>query len=95
MVTYSISLSPEEDAALSYAALSQIDWIQGAATQRCKVAIDEIAKIAIEKCFEFNMQVPASKEALVTLAFEQGWVKTAAQRQEELEAAQAIEQPQE
>lgn len=95
MTTYNITLTAAEDAALSYAALSQDDWIQNAVHERCRIAIDEIVQITVAKCLETSIQIPGSKEEMVTLAFTQGWVKTAAQRQAEFEAeaaAQAAQQ---
>jgi len=86
MANYSITLTAAEDAALSYAALSQNDWVQNAVHERCRVAIEEIVALTVQKCLETNTQIPGSKDAMVDLAFEQGWVKTAAQRQAEAEA---------
>jgi hypothetical protein len=86
MANYTITLSAAEDAALSAVALAQDDWIQNAVHERCRVAIDEIVALTVQKCLETNMQIPGSRDAMVTLAFEQNWVKTVAQRQAELEA---------
>lgn len=85
MNTYTITLSDAEDSALSYAALSQDDWIANAVHERCRIAIDEIVQITVAKCLENNTPIPNSKEAMVELAFSEGWVKTAAQRQAEAE----------
>jgi hypothetical protein len=92
MTDYTITLSAAEDKALSYAAMSQQDWIDNAVHERCRVAIDEIVQITVQKCIETGTQIPASKEAMVDLAFDQGWVKTAAERQAEAEAAAAAMQ---
>jgi hypothetical protein len=92
MTDYTITLSAAEDKALSYAAFSQQDWIDNAVHERCRIAIDEIVQITVAKCLETNTQIPGSKDAMVDLAFEQGWVKTAADRQAEAEAAAAAMQ---
>jgi hypothetical protein len=89
MTTYTINLSVAEDAALSYAAFSQDDWIQNAVHERARIAIEEIVQITVQKCLETGTQIPGSKEEMVTLAFAQGWVKSAAVRQAEAEAAAA------
>ena len=96
MTTYTITLSAAEDAAFSFAALSQDDWIQNAVHERCRIAIEEIVQITVQKCLEADIQIPGSKDEMVALAFEQGWVKTAAQRQAEAEAelAARLEQSQ-
>ena len=94
MANYTINLSSAEDKALSYAAVSQDDWIQNAVHERCRVAIDEIVALTVQKCLETNTAIPGSKDAMVDLAFAQGWVKTAVQRNAEAEAARLAEQGQ-
>lgn len=89
MSQYQITLTAAEDSALGYAALSQDDWIQNAVHERCRIAIDEIVQITVAKCLETGTQIPGSKEEMVELAFTQGWVKSAAQRQAEFEAEAA------
>lgn len=74
MTTYNITLTEAEDAALAYAAVSQQDWIDNVVHERCRLAIDEIVKICVEKCLEENVQVPGSKDEIVALAFEKRWV---------------------
>lgn len=86
MANYTINLSSAEDKALSFAALSQNEWIQNAIHERCRVAIEEIVGITVQKCLETNTSIPGSKDAMVDLAFEKGWVKTAAERQAEIKA---------
>lgn len=83
MATYTVILNAAEDAALSYVALSQDEWIQNAVHERCRIAVDEIVSITVQKCLATNTQIPGSKDAIVELAFQQGWVKTVAQRNEE------------
>ena len=80
MATYTITLTAAEDAALSYAALSQQEWIDNAVHARCHVAIDEIVTLTVQKCLESNIQIPSSKDDMVTLAFEQQWVTLASER---------------
>jgi hypothetical protein len=89
MANYTITLTEAENKALSYAALAQQDWIDNAVHERCRIAIEEIVALTVQKCLETNTQIPGSKDAMVDLAFEQGWVKTAAQRQAEFEAEAA------
>jgi hypothetical protein len=88
-MNYIITLTAAEDAALSYAAFSQDDWIQNAVHERCRIAIEEIVALTVQKCLDNNVQLPGTKDAIVALAFERGWVKTAAQRQAEAEAEAA------
>jgi len=97
---YTVTITPAEDAALSYAALSQQDWIDNSVHERARLATDEIVGITVTKCLEAGIQIPNAKDEMVTLAFAQGWVKTAAERQVEVErqaeveaAAQASREP--
>jgi hypothetical protein len=86
MANYTITLTEAEDKALSHAALSQDDWIQNAVHERCRIAIEEIVTLTVQKCLDTNTTIPGSKDAMVELAFTKGWVKTAAQRVAEAEA---------
>jgi hypothetical protein len=86
-MNYTVTLTDAENSALAYAAMSQDDWIQNSVHERCRIAIDEVVQITVAKCLETNTQIPGSKDEMVALAFAQGWVKTAAQRQAEFEAA--------
>lgn len=95
MTTYIVTLSAAEDAALSYAAASQQEWINNAVHERCRIAIEEIVNITVQKCLETNIQIPNSKDDMVTLAFEQGWVISGAQRKTETEARIAAVKAQE
>jgi len=97
MTNYQINLTQAQDKALSFAASSQNDWIQNAIATRCELAIDEIVKITVAKCLETSLQIPSSKDEMVELAFSQGWVESAAERQARFEAeaaARAAEQTQ-
>ncbi len=84
---YTVTLTQAEDKALSWAAASQQVWIDTAVHERCRIAVEDIAKICVEKCLETNTQIPGSKDAMVDLAFERGWVKTVAQRNAEAQLA--------
>jgi hypothetical protein len=74
MAIYTINYTNAENLAMSYVAADVNDWIQNAAHERARIAIEEIVKICVEKCLETNTQIPGSKDAMVELAFEQGWV---------------------
>lgn len=86
---YKVTLTAAEDAALSVAALSQQEWIDNAVKERARLAVDEIVGLVVQKCLESNVAIPGSKDEMVALAFSQGWVKSAAQRQAEFEAEMA------
>ena len=83
MTTYTIEYTETEDLAMSHIAASVDAWIQNAAHHRAHVAINEIVAIAVQKFLEIGQDIPGSKEAIVAAAFANGWVKTAAQINEE------------
>lgn len=80
MTTYTVTLTEAENLALGFAAASQNDWIQNAVHERCRVAIEEIVAICVSKCLENNIQIPGSKDAMVLLSFENGWIISAQER---------------
>lgn len=86
MKNYTMTLTSAEDSALSYVAFSQQDWMDNAVHERCRIAIEEIVALTVQQCLANNVQIPGSKDEIVGLAFAQGWVMAAAQRQAEAEA---------
>lgn len=80
MANYTITLTEAEDKALSYVSLSQDNWIQNAVHERCRVAIEEIVALTVQKCLDTNTAIPGSKDAMVELAFTKGWVISAEER---------------
>lgn len=85
MKTYLINYTQTEDLAMQYAALSVDDWVQNAAHERARIAIEEIVAITVQKCLDTSTPIPGTREEIVQLAFDQGWVKTAAQKIAELQ----------
>jgi hypothetical protein len=83
-VQYTVTLTQAENMALSHVTLSQQDWIDNAVHERCKNAIDEIVKICVDKCLENNIQIPGSKDDMVLLSFQHGWVKTGEEINQEM-----------
>lgn len=78
-MNYQITLTSAENAALGYVALSQQEWIDNAVKERIRIATEEIVAITVQKCLDNNIQIPGSKDAMIELAFEKGWIKSAAQ----------------
>ena len=82
--TYTVTYTETEDLAMQFAAADVNDWIQNAAHERARIAIDAVVKIAVDKFLEAGQTIPGSREEIVAAAYENGWVKTAAQRNAEL-----------
>jgi hypothetical protein len=80
---HTVTLTTAEYLALGYVAVSQEEWIDNAIHYRCSAAIEDIVKICVEQCLKTNTQIPNSKDAMVELAFSQGWIKSLEQVQQE------------
>ena len=81
---YTITLTEAEDLALQYVAADVDEWITNAATNRARIAIDEICDLYVKTKLENNQPITATnKPDMVLAAYEEGLVKTAAQRNEE------------
>jgi hypothetical protein len=81
MTTYTVTLTDAEDKALAYVTSTQQDWIDNAVHERCRIAIEEIVAMTVQKCLDNNIQIPSSKDAMVELAYTQGWLNTTEQNQ--------------
>jgi hypothetical protein len=88
--TIQVELTDTQYKGLEYAALSPTEWAENAVTERCRIANDEIVSIYTNRALDEGIQIPATRELIVADAFTRGWVKTAVQRKEEEEAAQAL-----
>ena len=90
MAEYTVTLTDAEDKAMQYAAASVLDWIDNAAHNRARIAMDEICKIYTDHKLNNNQPITVvGKDAMVLAAFEEGLVKTGAQRNEEAAAEAA------
>jgi hypothetical protein len=74
-VTYTITLTDAENTALENAAASPQEWIDNVVHNRCRIAIDEIVALSVERCSAAGIQIPGSKEEIVLLAKTQGWLE--------------------
>jgi hypothetical protein len=76
MKQYTITLTDAEDKALGYVAVSQQEWIDNAVHNRCRIAIDEIVNVEVEKKLAAGETISGSKEDIVNAAD----IKSAAER---------------
>ena len=84
---YTITLTEAEDLALQYVAEDPQDWIDNAATNRARIAIDEICDLYVKHKLDNNQPITATnKPDMVLAAYEEGLIKTLAQRNEEAAA---------
>lgn len=80
MVDITVTLTDTENKGLEYAAASVSDWIDNAATNRARIAVDEIVSLYTTRALDEGVAIPATRELIVADAFTREWVKTAAQR---------------
>lgn len=86
MPDITVSLTDTENKGMEYVAASVQDWADNALTNRARIAIDEIVKIYTDRALDEGVQIPATRDLIVSDAFTRGWVKTAAQRNADAEA---------
>jgi len=96
--TYSITLSDAEDKALGFIALSQQDWIDNAAHERCRIAIEQIVAAEIQRKLDAGEPITGSKDDIVMAANIKSMAQSNAEMQAEMlaqeqAAKQSVEQP--
>ena len=87
MPDITITLTDTQYKGLEYAAVSPEEWAINAITERCRIANDEIVQLTVQHCLDNGEAIPLTREAIVTHAFANDIVATAAERQAEAEAA--------
>lgn len=83
MPDITISVTETEQKCLEYAAASPQDWVDNAATNRARIAKDEIISLLVAHCNANDIAIATGEDAQVTQAFELEVVKTAAARNAE------------
>lgn len=74
MKTLSIELSDTEYTVFQLVASDSQEWVTNAAKERCRIAIDEIVSMVVQKCLNERHSIPATREEMVALAIANGWV---------------------
>ena len=74
MVSYTVDLTDTENKAFSAYTVSQQEWIDNVVHDRCRIAVNAVCKICVDKCLETSTPIPNSREEMVDLAFAEGWV---------------------
>lgn len=78
---YTISLTEGEAKALEWEAYSNQDWIQNAASNRARIAIEEIVRLYTSYKLDNGEAITAtSKEEMVLAAYAEGIITSAAER---------------
>tara|TARA_R100000005_G_C4829098_1_gene106440 strand:- start:131 stop:409 length:279 start_codon:yes stop_codon:yes gene_type:complete len=87
MPDYTITLTDSERKAMEYIAVDVDYWITNAATNRARIATDEIIASLVAHCNENNIAIAVGKDAQVAQAYKLGVVQTAAARNAAAEEA--------
>lgn len=74
---YTITLTDTERKAMEYIAADVDDWITNAATNRARIAIDEIIAKLVEHCNANDIALAVGRDAQVTQAYDLGVVSAA------------------
>ena len=85
MAKYEIELTDTEDKAMSYSALSNLEWIQHAAKDKARKCKERIIAANVAHCNANGITIATGEDAQVTQAFDLKVVKTAKERNEEAE----------
>jgi hypothetical protein len=88
MITYTITLTDAEDKALHTVAMSAQDWINNAVHERCRIAIEDIVNLEIQKKLAAGEPIIGSKEDIVLAAD----IESASEKETRIEARLTAEQ---
>ena len=80
MPDFTITLTDTEQKAMEYCAADVDDWITNAATNRARIATDEIVALLLHTVMRTGVALAVGKDAQVAQAYELGVVQTAAAR---------------
>lgn len=89
MPDITVTLTDTELKGLEYAATSPQSWADNALKNRARIANDEIVQIYTNRALDEGVQIPTTREAIITDAFDRGWVLTAEDARVALEAQMA------
>jgi len=77
MADYTITLTDTEKKSMEYITSDVDDWITNAATNRARIAKQEILNLNMEHCNKNSITIATGEDAQVTQAYDLGVVKKA------------------
>ena len=86
MPDITITLTETQYKGLQYIAADPQEWVENAATNRARIANDEVVSIYTNRALDEGVQIPATRELIVADAFTRGWVQTAASASDSTDA---------
>lgn len=69
-----ITLTDTEYKGLQSVAVDPQEWITNAATNRARIAVDDIVKLYTNRALDEGVSIPGTRDEIVTDAFARGWV---------------------
>jgi len=66
--SYTITLSDAQDKALSVAAYSQQEWIENTVFERCRLSIEEIVAVEVQRLLAAGQPITGTKDEIVMAA---------------------------
>lgn len=81
--SYTITFSESEKYAMSYICIDTESWVQNVCHERARVAKEELIKVALDKFIQNKTTIPLSHDDMIIQAFENGWIKSLKEREEE------------
>ena len=84
---YTITLTDTEKKSMEIIAVDVDDWSTNAATNRARIAKEEIISLNTAHCNKNSIAIAVGEDAQVTQAYTLGVVKSAADRNKEAEAS--------
>jgi len=82
---YTITLTDTEKTAMEYIAVDVDEWITNAATNRARIAIEEIIQLNTAHCNTNSIAIAVGRDAQVAQALELGVIDKASDKIEEEE----------
>ena len=82
---YTITLTDTEKKSMEYIAADVDTWLTNAGKNRARIAKEEIISLNTAHCNKNSVSIAVGEDAQVTQAYTLGVVKTAADREKEIE----------
>ena len=82
MADYTVTLTDTEKTAMEYIAFDVVQWITNAATNRARIAIEEIIRLNTAHCNANSIAIAVGSDAQVAQALSLGVIDKAADRTE-------------
>jgi hypothetical protein len=80
---YTVELDASEKIAMEYIAVDVDEWITNSATNRARIAIEEIIQLNTAHCNDNSIAIAVGRDAQVAQALELGVIDKASDRTEE------------